>query len=386
MRANVLTDARLLKLAGQFAWLDIDTEKPRNFAFVEQFPIEAWPTVFVIDPASEKVVLRWMGTATAEELEKLLAGAGKTLRRETSDVAGTALARGVALAADRKHAEAAAAFAQALSAGGARWAGRPGAADALLQALSVGRDPAPCADAALRLLPTLPPGPAAARVAAAGLNCATSLESPAALAGAVAALEPAARGALLFPGVPTDDRSGLYEAMLGARKASQDGTGARSVASEWLDWIEAESGRAATPLGRSAFDGARLTAAMSLGDVPRVLPALEASARALPGEYFALAYLARGYLEAGRPREAAAKAKAAAALAEGPRRVNVLVVEARALRAAGDVAGARGVVDEAIRHGEALPEAVRPTGMLAVARTLREELVRGAPAKPAAVR
>ena len=68
MRAHVLTDARLLKLAGQFAWLDIDTEKPRNFAFVEQFPIEAWPTIYVIDPAAEKVVVRWMGTATAEEL------------------------------------------------------------------------------------------------------------------------------------------------------------------------------------------------------------------------------------------------------------------------------------------------------------------------------
>ena len=386
MRANVLTDARLLKLAGQFAWLDIDTEKPRNFAFVEQFPIEAWPTILVIDPAGEKVVLRWMGTATVEELEKLLAGAGKTLRHEATDAAGVAMARGAALASERKHGEAAAAFAEALSAGGAKWTGRAGAADALLQALSVSGDPAPCADAARQLLPTLPPGPAAARVAAAGLTCASSLEMPAARAGAVAALEPAARGALLFPGVLADDRSGLYEALMGARKASQDLAGARVVARHWLEWIEAESARAATPLSRSAFDGARLGAAMTLGDVARVLPALEASARALPGEYFALAYLARGYLEAGRPREAAATAKAAAALAEGPRKVNVLVVEARALRAAGDAAGAMGAVDEAIRHGEALPEPVRPRGVLSAARTLRDELLKGAPGKPAAAR
>jgi len=386
MRASVLTDARLVKLAGQFAWLDIDTEKPRNFAFVERFPIEAWPTIFVIDPASERVVLRWMGTATAEELERLLAGAVRTLRHVTTDAAGQALARGVELAAARKHAEAATAFREALDAGGPGWPGRPEAADALLQALTAARDAAGCAGAARALLPTLAAGPAKARVAAAGLSGAVDLEAPGARAEAIAVLEPAARGALVFPGVLADDRSGLHDAILGARKASRDELGARAAAAEWLGWIEAESARATTPMARSAFDGARLTAAMALGDVPRVIPALEASARALPDQYFALAYLARGYLEAGRPREAATTARTAAALAEGPRKVNVLVVQARALRAAGDVAGAKVAVEEAIRHGDKLPEAVRPKGALQGARALRDELAAGAPARSPASR
>lgn len=382
MRANVLTDARLVKLAGQFAWLDIDTEKPGNFAFVEQFPIEAWPTILVIDPATEQVALRWMGTATAGELERLLLAAARTLRKEKTDAAGAAMARGAALAAAREHARAAEAYGAALEAGGLAWPGRPEAADALLQALSLGKDPAPCAEAARKFLPSLPHGSAAARVAAAGLVCAVSLEAPAARAEAIAVLEPAAGGALVFPGVPSDDRSGLYDALLGARKASKDEAGARAVAGDWLGWIEAESARATTPLARSAFDGARLTAAMTLGDLQRVIPALEASAQALPGEYFALAYLARGYLEAGRPKQAAATARAAAALAQGPRRVNILVVEARALRAAGDVLGAKTAVDEAIHHGEGLPEAVRPRGVLKAARTLRDELDREAKGQP----
>jgi thioredoxin-like negative regulator of GroEL len=386
MKASVLTDPRLLKLAGRFAWLEVDTEQPRNFAFVEQFPIEAWPTIFVIEPATEKVVLRWMGTATAEELEKLLTGAERTLRREKTDPAGAAMERGAALAAARKHGEAADAFGAAIEAGGPAWTGRPEAADALLQALSLVNDPSRCAGAARRLAPTLPPGPAVARVLATGLGCASSLEPSPARAEAMAALEPAARVALQVPGVLADDRSGLYEALLGARQASQDQAGSRAVARQWLDWIEAESARAATPLARSAFDGARLSAAMILGEVPRVLPALEASARALPGQYFALAYLARGYLEAGRPGEAAATARAAAALAEGPRKVSVLLVEARALRAAGDTVGAAAAADQAIRHGEALPEAMRPRGALTAARTLRGELSGGAPARAPAVR
>jgi tetratricopeptide (TPR) repeat protein len=381
MRANVFTDARLVKLAGQFAWLDIDTEQPLNFAFVEKFPIEAWPTILVIDPASEQITLRWMGTATAAELEQLLLGAARTLRREATDAPGAALARGVALASARTYVEAAAAFREALAVGGLKWARRPEAADLLLQALSLVQDPVSCAAEARRLLPTLPPGSPAARVTAVGLGCAAELEAGP-RAEALAALEPAARSALAFPGVLADDRSGLYDALQGARRASQDQAGVQAVAREWLGWIEVESAGAATPLARSAFDGARLSTAITLGEVARVLPALEASARALPDQYFALAYLARAQLEAGQARQAAATAAAAAKLADGPRKVNVLLVEARARRASGDLTGARRAVDEAIRHGEGLPEAVRPRGVLKAAVKLRDELAATPAARP----
>ncbi len=72
MRAYVLPDERLRKLAGRFVWLDVDTENPVNRGFVEKFPIVAWPTLLAVDPATEQVVLRWMGTATAGEIETLV--------------------------------------------------------------------------------------------------------------------------------------------------------------------------------------------------------------------------------------------------------------------------------------------------------------------------
>ena len=65
MRATVLRDPALVKMAGRFVWLEIDTEKEGNAAFLEKFPIEVWPTFLVIDPATEKPVLKWLGTATA---------------------------------------------------------------------------------------------------------------------------------------------------------------------------------------------------------------------------------------------------------------------------------------------------------------------------------
>jgi len=65
MRAYVLTDAALTKQAGRFAWLTIDSEKSKNTAFVEKFPVDAWPMFLVIDPKTEKALLKWSGSATA---------------------------------------------------------------------------------------------------------------------------------------------------------------------------------------------------------------------------------------------------------------------------------------------------------------------------------
>lgn len=373
MKASVLTDARLLRLAGRFAWLDIDTEKPVNFAFVERYPIDAWPTFYVIDPAAEKVLLRWMGAATAAELERLLLDAERTWRQERTDAAGEAMARGAALAAERRHADAARAFSDALAAGGPRWTERARAADAMLQALMTAGDEQACAGAAAELLPKLPQGPAYARVAAAGLACAVALEEPASRDPAIRAVEPWARLALGLKGVLADDRLGLYDGLHGARKALGDEAGAKRVAREWLAFVEDESRRARTPLARSAVDGARLSAALALGEPRRALPALRASAEALPGEYFAQSYQAVGALEAGEPQEALEAARRAVRLAEGPRKVRVMTVEAQALQALGQEAEARAVLEAAIAHGEGLPEAVRPRGYLGRARKLLEQ-------------
>ena len=73
MRAFVFTNKALARHAGQFVWLSIDTEKPRNAAFLQKFPVQVWPSFFIVDPASEKIALRWVGGATVPQLEKILA-------------------------------------------------------------------------------------------------------------------------------------------------------------------------------------------------------------------------------------------------------------------------------------------------------------------------
>src|SRR5437868_10397720 len=112
MRAFVFTDKALAKHAGQFVWLSIDTEKPGNASFVQRYPIRAWPSFYVIDPASETIAIRWVGGATVAQLEKILADGTRAVRGSpgTED----ALARADRLYGEGKYAEAIPAFREVL--------------------------------------------------------------------------------------------------------------------------------------------------------------------------------------------------------------------------------------------------------------------------------
>ncbi|HTN53284.1 MAG TPA: hypothetical protein VML50_12825 [Anaeromyxobacter sp.] len=368
MRAYVLPDARLRKLAGRFVRLDVDTEKPANAAFVEKYPIDAWPTLYVIDPATEAVVIRWAGTATVEQIAQLAGEGERALRARGASRAEEALARADRLAGERRHAEAAAAYLEALEAGGPAWSGRERAVEARLQALAFAGDAAGCAAAAERDLPTLHSPAARALAASAGLACALEIEGEEARGAALRVLEPAARRGLEAPGLLADDRSGLFEALAGAREAAGDQAGARAIGRRWLAYLEAEAARARTPLERSGLDGQRVSAAIQAGTPERALAPLLASERDLPGEFAPAAALARLHLELHQPAEARAAAVRALARAEGPRRIRVLVLRARAERELGEPAAARETLAQAVREGEALSPALRPTAWIAAAR------------------
>src|SRR5262245_26586039 len=113
MRAFVFTDGALAKQAGRFVWLSIDTEKDRNRGFLDKYPVEVWPTMMVIDPSTEKAVLRWPGSATVPQLERLLDDGERATRAPGEGDA--LLARADRLAGGGRHVEAARAFREALA-------------------------------------------------------------------------------------------------------------------------------------------------------------------------------------------------------------------------------------------------------------------------------
>lgn len=368
MRARVLGDPTLAsKLAGRFVRLDMNTETARGAAFAERYPIDAWPTLLVVDPATLQVVVRWAGNATAEQILGLARDGERALSRARGSKADTALARADGLAGERRHAEAAAAYAEALKAGGKAWPPRERVVEGLLQSLGFAGDAAGCAAAAERYAPAVRTASRRARVVAAGLGCALELP-PRELGAALAVLEPQGRRLLAERAVLADDRSALFEVLSQARQAAGDAAGARADAVRWNDALEEEAGRARTPLERASLLGQRVAAALALGEPGRVLADAEAIEAALPLEFTPPALLAVLYLELDRPKDARSAANRALARAAGPRRVRVLVLRARAEEALGDRAGARATLEQAIREGEGFPQAVRPRRHLETAR------------------
>src|SRR5438128_10809449 len=100
-----------------------------------------------------------------------------------------------------------------------------------------------------------------------------------------------------------DDRSGVYIALLDARKDARDSLGAHRVASAWASFLEGEAARARTADARAVFDSHRLAAYLELGQPQRAIPMLEASERDLPDDYNPPARLANAFRAMRRWRD-----------------------------------------------------------------------------------
>ncbi len=371
MRANVLNDAALMKQAGRFAWLSIDTEKSRNEAFIEKFPVDNWPTFYVIDPANETAVLKWLGTATVGQLEKLFDDGELAVRTSSGQTAEEVLALADRAHAEGRRAEAAKLYRDALQKAPENWSRRARAIESLVAALQGSGALEDCAQAALKAVPTLPRGPSLANTAGTGLQCALSAPKEATWRrDAIAGLEPWVRSALAVSDLLADDRSGLYEVLVQAAEASGDQQRVKQLAADWLGFLDGETARATTPEARAAFDSHRLVASLKLGDPGRMLPALEASERDLPQDYNPPARLALVYSELGRYDDALRASERALSKVYGPRRIRVYETKAQIYLKAGDRAAALRTLSEALEFAQSLPKAQHPDR--AVARLQRE--------------
>jgi len=358
MRATVLRDPALVKLAGRFVWLEIDTEKEGNAGFLEKFPIEVWPTFLVIDPASEKPVLKWLGSASAADLATLLADGERAVKGGPGESADALLAR-----ADRENgagrtADAIALWEKALAAGGPAWTRRPRTLESLVSGLQAAGRSQRCADVAIAEAPGMARGQSFANVVAMGLSCANGAEEPWAR-DAAAKLEPLAAEALKLPGILADDRAGLYEQLVDARRKAGDEKGANARAEEWWSFLAAERDAGKTPEARTMLDAWIVGAALELHDPARAVPLLQASEKAAPKDYNPPYRLALLYLEMKKLDEALAASGRALPLAYGPRKVRVLAQRGSILEAKGDLAGARKALEEAIAFAGTLPPTQR---------------------------
>jgi hypothetical protein len=356
MRATVLRDPRLARHAGRFVWLEIDGENERNAAYLDRFPVQAYPSLLVIDPGEERPILKWVGSATAQQVERLLDDARRAVRRAQKGADATLAA------ADRAHAgsnapDAIRLYREALAEGGGAWSHRGRAAEALVYLLSREDEPE-CAREGDRLLPGLAPPSSVLNVATTGVYCAMALpEGGAGRAARVARFEAALRRSLRAPGILGIDRAGAYEALHDVREWAKDEPGAAAVADEWWAFVVRERRAAKDARARAAYVDALSGAAIARGRPADALPALARDERDLPGDYDPPFHAARIHQRLGDLDAALADTARALAHAYGPRRLRIQDLRASILAARGDRAAERATLEAALAEAARLPRA-----------------------------
>jgi thioredoxin-like negative regulator of GroEL len=375
MKAFVFTDESLREQAGRFVWLEVDTDKAQNAAVRRQFPVQALPTYFVVDPRSEQVILRWIGGASVAQLGDLLDDAHARFERARAGAAPEAAARTAddllaqadLLYGQGRNEEAAQVVERALAAAGEGWPSYARAVEMLLVARTLEGRNEEGARLAREALPRLSSTPSVAVVAGAGLECALALPDGEAKRELASFLEDAGRRAAADAAIPmaADDRSSLYMTLVSARQAARDSVGARALAEEWAAFLERTAAAAPTPAARTVFDSHRLSACLELGVPEKALPFLSRSERDFPDDYNPPARLAAAYRAMRRWDEAIAASDRAIERAYGPRLLRILESRAQIFLDMGDLIGARTTLEDAVRRAEALPEGQRSERTLA---------------------
>jgi tetratricopeptide (TPR) repeat protein len=366
MRAYVFTNATLARHAGQFVWLEIDNENPKNAEFRKRYPTPGLPTFFVLDAEKQSVRVRWLGGLTLTQLHALLDDVHDG--RNTPPAMLAQVARADSLYGAGDYAAAAGAYAAAVSAAPAGWKGASRLVESEMFALTQTEAYDRAVALARGSLPGLGRSSSALSVAAGGLDAAVSLpESLATRAATIAEFEAAARSLVADTAFTTaaDDRSGAYISLLGARQDAKDDAGAHAVALEWSAFLDGQAARAHTPEERAVFDSHRLSAYLELGEPERAVPMLQASERDLPGDYNPPQRLATAYKAMKRWDDALAASDRAMALAYGPRKLLVYTTRADIFAGRGDAAGTRRTLEEAIAFARALPEEQRSASRIA---------------------
>jgi tetratricopeptide (TPR) repeat protein len=360
MQEYVFTDAKLAPIVDQYVWLELDMEKPENAAFRTKFPVQAFPTYFVLDGRNEKPLIRWVGGCSVERVLTLLEEASLAYRGESP----ARLAEADALYGEGKNIEAIAAYQDVLDTADPAAPYYARTVESMLFALSLADSSERGFLLAERALPQMRNEACAGNIVSYGLDFAISLpedhpDRPRRMAEMERqALEIANDTALQL--VP-DDRSGVYIALLGAREAVGDDKGYKMIAAQWAAFLDGAAAAAKTPAARAVFDSHRLSAYLELEEPEKAVPFLEQSAADFPEDYNPPARLAIAYKAMKEWDKGIAAAERALAMkgTAGPRRLLILGNLADLYQGKGDVDGARRTLADAVQFGEALREGAR---------------------------
>lgn len=384
MREHVLNRPELSVHGQKFVFLSIDTEKESNAAFLQKFPVEVWPTLFIIDATDEKAAMQFQGSVDVERFGKLLGDGQRAVAAKKAGGADAAakLAKADRLLAEKQFVKAARAYGLAIETMKPEFPTRGRAIESWLNALYLAKEHQECVDAAIAFAHKADRDLSFTNIVGWGLSCLGAADAKAPWrTDAGEQLLVLGRDALTRDGVLADDKSGIYESLVDLLGEKGDGKGKEQLAIEWLSFLEVEANKASNAKARAAFDPHRVNAAIAAKQPARAVDALLQTEKDLPDDYNAPARLALLYRELGKYDDALAAADRALAKVYGPRKVRVLETKASIQAKKGDAEGQKATLTEAREWATKLPKGqLNPK---TVAR-LDEQLSRLKPAAPKA--
>ncbi|HEY1554289.1 MAG TPA: thioredoxin family protein [Kofleriaceae bacterium] len=375
MQTTVFRDPSFTADRDRFVFLALDTDREANAPALAKLSISAWPTFYVIDSSSEQVLARFIGAAGIAQFHGFLDAGARAL------TGGGAAADARMLGADRAMAKqdyqtAADELAAALGAADAAW---PRRAEAIYDrgfALVKSEQWRACADLADARGADMGTDALATNFWQGAWFCASKLDD----AARKTALQDRAiarwRAILADPHaqLSIDDRAEAMGYLRDALDERGDKDGALAVAEQARVLVDDAAAKAPDPRAAMTYNWPRAEVYVYLGRPLELVPALEKSARDLPGEYDPRARLGWVYWKAGKLPEAAKWTDEALAMVYGPRKGRLLVQRAEIAAAAGDHAGERTFREQAVKLYESLPEAQQSPGALAAAKAALAKL------------
>jgi len=375
MKHHVLDDPALHAYADRVVFAAVDTDRERNAPFLQNHEVRVWPSLFVLDPKTDRVLAFWPGAASLPEVRSLLedALALQDAARDPNDPryvladARQSLARG-------DHQRAFERFTTALSNTPADWPRRSEALTGAMWSLYRKQDWKTCASFGAKNVDEVRGSAAPADFCYVLMACGKKLEDKNALAKATRRLEklvasPPAEASI-------DDRADAMAMLADARKQAGDESGFRALHEARLKLMEAEAARADTPMAASTHDYARATSYVALGRGDEAVKMLEQREQQLPDSYEPPARLADVLLSIGRHEQALAAIDRALKHAYGPRKLRYLDTRATILEKLGRKEEMVATLREAVKGHEALARGQADQTRLEAARKRYEASLR----------
>jgi len=341
MQRFVLSDAGMKPVADAVVWSSVETERERNKGVVEKYPLDAWPTFLVVDPESETVLGRFLGAGTVQDLRSFVhdAALAYAAKGKPPDAATAAQREGDA-ARNRGDLKATAeAYARSVRLSKPSDPRRPERLNLEMMALRRQKDFRACVQEGLREARNTPDSALGADFQSMAFGCAEELPKDDADARKMMELAAARTKEIVSrkdAPLAADDRSDALANLSEMLDVTGKHAEAVAVMRERARVLEKAAAAAPDATMAATFDAHRTDTYLYLKEPQKAEQLLVQREKEIADDYNPPARLANVYLQEKKlPEAEAAVDRALAKMDRGQRRVGILGLKAKILKAQG---------------------------------------------------